>query len=109
MSKGEYVVFLTGPDNIHKLKVVQPEHNVILVTCDGIPDFKGPKREYIARLYETSHPEKMLREEPNKKCDFQFKDLSYSTRYNVKVCLILFFVTRLFQLYSSYFFRCYNS
>ncbi|XP_027146065.1 receptor-type tyrosine-protein phosphatase C isoform X4 [Larimichthys crocea] len=73
------------PDNIQKLRVEHPDHNVITVTCDRLIHFNGPEKIYIASLYETSDPSKKPEEERNNECKFTFSDLRYSTSYNLTV------------------------
>ncbi|KAL3047206.1 hypothetical protein OYC64_021430 [Pagothenia borchgrevinki] len=71
------------PGEIKILKVNLPEHNVINATCDRLSpnDFNGPRKDYIARLYGGGVPIKINKT----KCEFEFKDLSYSTKYELKV------------------------
>uniref|UniRef100_A0AAQ5ZR26 Receptor-type tyrosine-protein phosphatase C n=1 Tax=Amphiprion ocellaris TaxID=80972 RepID=A0AAQ5ZR26_AMPOC len=61
-----------------------PENNVITVSCDYKGHLFGPKKIYRARLNNEEVHE-------NKNCDFEFRDLSYSTNYTVVVCIILFY------------------
>ena len=51
----------------------------------------GPDTKFIARLYTSDEPLKLLKEETEKSCDFEFRDLSYSTTYTVEVCIIQIF------------------
>ncbi|XP_044054304.1 receptor-type tyrosine-protein phosphatase C-like [Siniperca chuatsi] len=69
------------PRDVTNLKVTVPEHNVIRVTCDGPKHSNGPNKTFIARLHGGSAPRELKYE----KCNFEFKDLSYSTKYEVKV------------------------
>ncbi|XP_033937785.1 receptor-type tyrosine-protein phosphatase C isoform X1 [Pseudochaenichthys georgianus] len=81
---GKQIMTAIGvPGAINNLKVNLLEHNVIHATCDPPNDFNGPRKDYIARLYgggdvliETLNPTK---------CKFEFKALSYSTEYELKV------------------------
>ncbi|XP_028259048.1 receptor-type tyrosine-protein phosphatase C isoform X2 [Parambassis ranga] len=66
------------PANITKVTVTVPEHNVIHVSCEHSRDgFHGPEQKYIIRL---NGDKKKL-----DKCEHEFRDLSYSTTYTVKV------------------------
>lgn len=65
------------PEIVH---VEYPSNNEIKVSCTGPKDFYGPKKEYIAELHGIANSKKT-----QTKCDFEFKDLSYSTTYIVKV------------------------
>ena len=103
------ICFFTVPGAIKNLKVHLPEHNVINATCEHLnpTDFNGPRKDYIARLYGDGVPIKTLNQT---KCEFEFKDLSYSTKYELKVCMSQTFgFPTLLKLYSSYFFKCYIS
>ncbi|KAK1897605.1 Receptor-type tyrosine-protein phosphatase C [Dissostichus eleginoides] len=69
------------PGEIKNLEVDRPEHNLIKATCERPTDFNGPEKYYIARLYGG-----VLNETLNKTtCKFEFKDLSYSTKYELQV------------------------
>ncbi|XP_074492789.1 receptor-type tyrosine-protein phosphatase C-like [Sebastes fasciatus] len=85
VSKGKYVVFLlslTAPEDIHDLTVDVLDHNVIRVTCDYKGrNHNGPEKKFIARLHNAG----VTKELKNKTCDFDFKDLSYLTEYNLEV------------------------
>lgn len=86
------------------LSVTVPEHNVIKVTCNEPKTLNGPAVKYIACLNDCSGTLNGI----NENCNFEFRDLSYSTTYTVKVCIILIFGFRiLFHL--CYFFKWYNS
>ncbi|XP_067368096.1 uncharacterized protein [Channa argus] len=72
------------PDVITKLTVKVPENNMITVDCEphSSLSFKGPQKRYIARLqYDSETP--VVKNETN--CHFEFKHLSYSTTYKLKV------------------------
>ncbi|KAF3835313.1 hypothetical protein F7725_027871, partial [Dissostichus mawsoni] len=69
------------PGEIKNLKVDRPEHNFINATCDHPTDFNGPGNYYIARLYGGVLNKTLTQT----KCEFEFKDLSYSTKYELKV------------------------
>ncbi|XP_047442133.1 receptor-type tyrosine-protein phosphatase C-like [Mugil cephalus] len=88
VGQGQVVVVKTEPgipaDIGEKLSVSQPENNVIIVTCKYFGPFNGPERKYRARLNDGDLFEK-------DKCEFEFRDLSYSTNYEVKVSIILLF------------------
>ncbi|XP_047443648.1 receptor-type tyrosine-protein phosphatase C isoform X2 [Mugil cephalus] len=66
------------PEPIPQLDVSHPENNVIIVTCKYSGPLNGPKRIYRVRFNNQDMPEK-------DKCEFEFRDLSYSTSYEVKV------------------------
>ncbi|XP_023261814.1 receptor-type tyrosine-protein phosphatase C-like [Seriola lalandi dorsalis] len=72
------------PDDIKDLKTSQPEHNVIIVNCIHSGKFNGPtdKQRYRAELH---HGGVIVKEIKEKECKFEFRDLSYSTTYIVKV------------------------
>ncbi|XP_062280817.1 receptor-type tyrosine-protein phosphatase C-like [Scomber scombrus] len=71
------------PDDVGTLKPSFPEHNVIKVTCPTVKNFFGPKTIHIANL---TYGGVIQRSQNNsKKCEFEFKDLSYSTYYVVEV------------------------
>lgn len=83
---------------VSKVSPTLSEHNAIRVTCRHIGNFHGPEEEYIAELYQGN----MLKDnKTHKGCHFDFKDLSYSTAYSVKVGMMLMIVS----VYSSKFFR----
>ncbi|XP_067452636.1 receptor-type tyrosine-protein phosphatase C-like [Thunnus thynnus] len=71
------------PDQISKLSLSVPEHNVIKVTCPVVEDFRGPERLYNATLRYNN--DVIQETDKQKKCNFTFKDLSYSTTYEVEV------------------------
>ncbi|XP_067452633.1 receptor-type tyrosine-protein phosphatase C-like [Thunnus thynnus] len=70
------------PDDIVKLSISVPEHNVIKVTCPHVKFFRGPKMLYNATL---RYDDVIQKTKLQKKCEFTFKDLSYSTTYDVEV------------------------
>ncbi|CAK6975329.1 receptor-type tyrosine-protein phosphatase C [Scomber scombrus] len=71
------------PADVGTLKTSVPEHNVIKVTCPTVKNFFGPKTIHIANL---TYGGVIQRSQNNhKKCEFEFKDLSYSTDYVVEV------------------------
>ncbi|XP_027146069.1 receptor-type tyrosine-protein phosphatase C-like isoform X1 [Larimichthys crocea] len=57
------------------------EHNVIRVTCTRTNRLNGPEEQYIARLYDVSV---RLKELKANNCEFEFKDLNYSS-YRLEV------------------------
>ncbi|XP_074490882.1 uncharacterized protein LOC141767463 isoform X2 [Sebastes fasciatus] len=71
------------PEDIHDLTVIVVDHNVIRVKCVYKGSFNGPKvtLRFIARLHNAG----VTKELKNKTCDFDFKDLSYLTEYNLEV------------------------
>ncbi|XP_073331810.1 uncharacterized protein [Pagrus major] len=73
------------PDTVSLPTLITLENNEIKATCGPPRSFNGPNGRYIARLYPHGDPQKLLKEETKQKCDFEFKDLSYSTTYTVKV------------------------
>ncbi|XP_023253439.1 receptor-type tyrosine-protein phosphatase C-like [Seriola lalandi dorsalis] len=79
-----FFIFLTEPDDIKDLKTSQPEHNVIIVHCIHSGKLNGPtdKQRYRAELH---HGGVIVKERKEKECKFEFRDLSYSTTYIVKV------------------------
>uniref|UniRef100_A0AAQ5Z508 Receptor-type tyrosine-protein phosphatase C n=1 Tax=Amphiprion ocellaris TaxID=80972 RepID=A0AAQ5Z508_AMPOC len=74
----------TAPEDVKHVTLTLPENNVITVSCDYKGHLFGPKKIYRARLNNEEVHE-------NKNCDFEFRDLSYSTNYTVVVCIILFY------------------
>ncbi|XP_056233640.1 receptor-type tyrosine-protein phosphatase C-like [Seriola aureovittata] len=72
------------PDDIKDLKTSQPEHNVIIVNCMYSGKLNGleGKQKYRAELH---HGGVIVKEIKEKECKFEFRDLSYSTTYIVKV------------------------
>ncbi|XP_022620753.1 receptor-type tyrosine-protein phosphatase C-like [Seriola dumerili] len=72
------------PDDIKDLRTSEPEHNVIIVTCIHSGKFKGhtDEKRYRAELH---HGGVIVKELKEKECKFEFRDLSYSTTYTVKV------------------------
>ncbi|XP_070687977.1 receptor-type tyrosine-protein phosphatase C isoform X2 [Pempheris klunzingeri] len=69
------------PEQVTKTTVKVPEHNMIHVECVHSKVFHGPRKEYIARLRYGSEK----RELKSDMCKFEFKDLSYSTTYELKL------------------------
>ncbi|XP_026002954.1 receptor-type tyrosine-protein phosphatase C isoform X2 [Astatotilapia calliptera] len=71
------------PDGSPKVTVTVPENNVIKVECKHGDKIRGPieKRRFIARL----HPGGENKLQNKTVCEFEFKDLSYSTAYRVEV------------------------
>ena len=63
---------------------------MIKVTCHPVHKFRGPEKLYNATLSYGGDVIKKI--ESKKECEFEFKDLSYSTTYEVAVCIILLFV-----------------
>ncbi|XP_045905518.1 receptor-type tyrosine-protein phosphatase C isoform X4 [Micropterus dolomieu] len=72
------------PEHVTNLVVTVPEHNVIKVTCNKPNTLNGPAVEYIACLNDCSGTLK----ERNENCNFEFRDLSYSTTYTLKVTAV---------------------
>ncbi|XP_038571367.1 receptor-type tyrosine-protein phosphatase C isoform X3 [Micropterus salmoides] len=72
------------PEHVTNLSVTVPEHNVIKVTCNKPNTLNGPAVEYIACLNDCSGTLKERKEN----CNFEFRDLSYSTTYTVKVTAV---------------------
>ncbi|XP_008282993.1 receptor-type tyrosine-protein phosphatase C-like [Stegastes partitus] len=68
------------PDNITSVSVSLLENNVIRATCEGPKNVFGRKRRYRAYLRNTD-----VKLPLNDNCDFEFRDLSYSTSYTVVV------------------------
>ncbi|KAI9517475.1 hypothetical protein NQZ68_004692 [Dissostichus eleginoides] len=69
------------PGEIKNLEVDRPEHNFINATCERPTDLNGPEKYYIARLYGGVLNKSLTQT----KCEFEFKDLSYSTKYELQV------------------------
>ncbi|KAK2908064.1 receptor-type tyrosine-protein phosphatase C-like isoform X1 [Channa argus] len=88
MGKPEEVLVTTEigiPEDITKVTVMFPEHNVMTVNCQDHHSsfrFNGPDKIYIVRLRYGSESAVEIRKPT---CDFEFKDLSYSTTYKVEV------------------------
>ncbi|GLD72632.1 receptor-type tyrosine-protein phosphatase C-like isoform X3 [Lates japonicus] len=70
------------PDPVTNLKVTVPEHNVIHVKCDHSKSPNGPENKCRVRLL-TGGVIVNKTDTPNS--DLEFRDLSYSTTYTVKV------------------------
>ncbi|KAG7487604.1 hypothetical protein MATL_G00025170 [Megalops atlanticus] len=69
------------PDKLVPLDPVPKSSNHFLVKCNSVTDWKGEEGSYTAKIrspYETPEVTK-------KKCDFEFKDLSYLTKYTVEI------------------------
>ncbi|XP_041863019.1 receptor-type tyrosine-protein phosphatase C-like [Melanotaenia boesemani] len=66
------------PDAVYYPYVNYPENNVIKISCTEPDKFYGPERIYIAHLVGVGS----LTED---ECEFEFKDLSYSTTYTLEV------------------------
>uniref|UniRef100_A0A4W6CRE5 Receptor-type tyrosine-protein phosphatase C n=1 Tax=Lates calcarifer TaxID=8187 RepID=A0A4W6CRE5_LATCA len=77
-----FLYFLTVPDPVTNLKVTVPEHNVIHVKCDHSKNSKGPENKCRVRLI-TGGVIVDKTDTPNS--NLEFRDLSYSTTYTVKV------------------------
>uniref|UniRef100_A0A8D3CD37 Receptor-type tyrosine-protein phosphatase C n=1 Tax=Scophthalmus maximus TaxID=52904 RepID=A0A8D3CD37_SCOMX len=76
-----FLHFLTVPESITKLKLAVSEHNVIRINCVH-SNFNGPHGEYIAQLsYGSYNPAKFS----SQTCEFEIKNLQYSTNYTVQV------------------------
>ncbi|KAM9384076.1 uncharacterized protein KZ484_005992 isoform 1-T1 [Pholidichthys leucotaenia] len=71
------------PADIENLEATPQEHNVIKVTCKNT-DFNGPDRRYRARLDPPDGSKEITN---TKKCEFEFKDLSYLTTYSVEIMI----------------------
>ncbi|XP_078025030.1 receptor-type tyrosine-protein phosphatase C-like isoform X3 [Epinephelus lanceolatus] len=71
------------PEDIPHVDWTNPEHNVVRVSCTYGKRYNGPKKEYTAHLYYNGAPQG--EKPPVKHCNFEFKDLSYLTEYEVKV------------------------
>ncbi|XP_068599267.1 receptor-type tyrosine-protein phosphatase C [Brachionichthys hirsutus] len=85
VGKREYVFERTvvgTPDQPRDLKVTYLSHNAIKAVCTPIKNFNGPPESYIARLF---YGDEEIDSKKDKSCHFEFKDLSYSTSYTVKV------------------------
>ncbi|XP_035504695.2 receptor-type tyrosine-protein phosphatase C isoform X2 [Scophthalmus maximus] len=69
------------PESITKLKLAVSEHNVIRINCVH-SNFNGPHGEYIAQLsYGSYNPAKFR----SQTCEFEIKNLQYSTNYTVQM------------------------
>uniref|UniRef100_A0A671Y4V1 Receptor-type tyrosine-protein phosphatase C n=1 Tax=Sparus aurata TaxID=8175 RepID=A0A671Y4V1_SPAAU len=93
VSDGKCVFFfsLTEPDKVTLLSLSTPENNEIKVTCGPPENLRGIHRTYHARLYPNGYPQEFIKANPKEKCDFVFKDLSYSTTYIVELQHTLIF------------------
>ncbi|XP_062251206.1 receptor-type tyrosine-protein phosphatase C isoform X2 [Platichthys flesus] len=77
------------PEDVRNLQLEVKDHNTISITCTTPRNFNGPEGKFKAQLvYGSSIVEKIFA-----KCEFEFKDLKYSTSYTVKVTA----VNRLFE------------
>ncbi|XP_067368088.1 receptor-type tyrosine-protein phosphatase C-like isoform X3 [Channa argus] len=72
------------PEVITQLTVKVPDNNMIIVDCKPPTSlsFKGPQKRYIARL-QYDHETPVVKNDTN--CPFEFKHLSYSTTYKLKM------------------------
>ncbi|XP_018551020.2 receptor-type tyrosine-protein phosphatase C isoform X21 [Lates calcarifer] len=70
------------PDQISELRQKASDHDVIHVSCTHSRNFQGPKKIYRGRLL---YGDKTVHEINKTICEFEFRDLSYSTTYTVKV------------------------
>lgn len=83
------------PDKVQQLKVHLIKRNVIRVTCSPpVGGFKGPKKIYIVRLIGDREVKKTA------ECHFEIGDLSYRTSYTVQVCVQLFYILWIIQIFS---------
>ncbi|XP_063357384.1 receptor-type tyrosine-protein phosphatase C isoform X2 [Pelmatolapia mariae] len=73
------------PAKVTELKLHVHEHNTIKVSWHGSSTFNGPEEKYIIRLNTADDKEVTKKELEGKKYEVEFKDLSYSTTYKVKV------------------------
>ncbi|XP_008282979.1 receptor-type tyrosine-protein phosphatase C, partial [Stegastes partitus] len=71
------------PEDITSVDVSLLENNVIKATCKGPKNVFGDKRRYRAYLQNTH-----VKPLENNNCDFEFRDLSYSTSY---IVVVIFF------------------
>ncbi|XP_068563645.1 receptor-type tyrosine-protein phosphatase C isoform X2 [Cebidichthys violaceus] len=67
------------PEDITSLTVEVADHNVIRVSCAYKNSWNGPDRNYNASLLGV------MKIDYKNKCEFEFKDLSYSTEYKLEV------------------------
>nr|XP_024661442.1 receptor-type tyrosine-protein phosphatase C isoform X1 [Maylandia zebra] len=74
------------PAAVTELKLHVHEHNTIKVSWHRPSTFNGPEGKYIIRL-NTADDKEVTKEEKQSctRCEVEFKDLSYSTSYKVKV------------------------
>ncbi|KAL7396682.1 hypothetical protein ABVT39_009786 [Epinephelus coioides] len=70
------------PEDITHVDLAYPERNVVTVRCTYGKRFNGPEKKYIAHLY---YNDDLLDNKTVQHCKFEFKDLSYLTKYKVKV------------------------
>ncbi|XP_053288628.1 receptor-type tyrosine-protein phosphatase C isoform X2 [Pleuronectes platessa] len=77
------------PEDVHDLKLEVKDHNTIIVTCNHSQIFNGPERIFKAQLHDGGSSV----ERNDETCEFEFKNLKYSTNYTVKVTA----VNRLFE------------
>ncbi|XP_033937472.1 receptor-type tyrosine-protein phosphatase C-like [Pseudochaenichthys georgianus] len=80
---GKQITTKIGVPGAIKNLVWNLQHNVIHATCDPPNDFNGPRKDYIARLY--SGGDVLIETLNQNACKFEFKALSYSTEYELKV------------------------
>ncbi|XP_057696239.1 receptor-type tyrosine-protein phosphatase C [Corythoichthys intestinalis] len=70
------------PEDTTDKDITFPENNIIKVTCKHSNRFNGPLKIFKATLYHGKEP---LEIKTNPSCEFIFKDLSYSTSYQLEV------------------------
>ncbi|XP_072294215.1 receptor-type tyrosine-protein phosphatase C [Eucyclogobius newberryi] len=71
------------PDNVKSLVATLKEHNAFNVTCNELKTFKGPRGRYSAIL--KLDGKQVGEEQRSEKCQFEFRDLKYSTTYELDV------------------------
>ncbi|XP_056132483.1 receptor-type tyrosine-protein phosphatase C [Lampris incognitus] len=71
------------PDAVEIRKVILPQNNVIVITCKPPKKFNGPLKTVKAVL--TSEGRGSVKNCTEDVCNFEFIDLSYSTKYNFEV------------------------
>ncbi|XP_053288697.1 receptor-type tyrosine-protein phosphatase C isoform X2 [Pleuronectes platessa] len=69
------------PEDIDNLKLEVKDHNTIIVTCNHSQIFNGPEGVFKAQLHHGGSSV----ERNDETCEFEFKNLEYSTKYTVKV------------------------
>ncbi|CAB1441199.1 unnamed protein product [Pleuronectes platessa] len=72
------------PEDVHNLKLEVKDHNTIIVTCNHSQIFNGPERIFKAQLHDGGSSV----ERNDETCEFEFKNLKYSTNYTVKVTAV---------------------
>ncbi|XP_040039851.2 receptor-type tyrosine-protein phosphatase C isoform X2 [Gasterosteus aculeatus] len=70
------------PEEVTSLHVKRTDNNQISVTCNSEKHSNGLLKKYIATLSNDGAETKTLN---SNECKFEFKDLSYSTKYTVEV------------------------